>query len=193
MKNFIPALATTIALASFSTIASADETPANTHGFYVGGNYGYLKLDGDDNFDQDSNHDVKQGVIGYRINQYLALEGSYIDFGRYGNDVTSAKTDGYTAAVKGTIPVGNRVELFAKAGQLWYSTDYSVASYNDSSNDTGVFAGAGVGFKVTNNFLVNAQYTWYDMDLDAKSATDSSSTRTNTDFNQASVGAEYRF
>ena len=193
MKNFIPALATTVALVSFSTIAVANDTPTNTHGFYVGGNYGYLKLDGDDDFDQDDDHDIKQGVIGYRINQYLALEGSYIDFGRYGNDVTSAKTDGYTAAIKGTIPVGDRVELFAKAGQLWYSTDYSVASYSDSTDDTGVFAGAGVGFKVTENFLLNAQYTWYDVDLDAKSATDSSSTNTNTDFNQASVGAEYRF
>jgi opacity protein-like surface antigen len=192
MKNLIPALATTVALVSFSTIAAANEGPTNTHGFYVGGNYGYLKLD-DDDFDQDSDHDIKQGVIGYRINQYIALEGSYIDFGHYGNDVTSAKTDGYTAAIKGTIPVGNRVEMFAKAGQLWYSTDYSVASYSDSSDDTGVFAGAGVGFKVTDNFLLNAQYTWYDVDLDAKSATDSSSTHTNTDFNQASVGAEYRF
>jgi opacity protein-like surface antigen len=60
-----------------------------------------------------------------------------------------------------------------------------------SSDDQSLFAGAGVNFKVTDNFLLNAQYTWYDVDLEADNV--SSDSKFETDFNQASVGAEYRF
>jgi len=54
-----------------------------------------------------------------------------------------------------------------------------------------LFAGAGVNFKVTENLLVNAQYTWYDVDLNADNV--NSDSEFDTDFKQASVGAEYRF
>jgi len=192
MKFFIPVIAGSIALASFSAAVHADssiDSTENNSGFYVGGNYGYLKVESDDEFD-DSN-DVSQGIIGYRLNSFIALEGSYIDFGHYGNSLANAETTGYTAAVKGTIPLSQTVEVFAKAGQLWHDTDYNVTSFTGSSNDKSLFAGAGVNFKVTENLLVNAQYTWYDVDLEADNV--SSNTKFETDFNQASVGAEYRF
>ncbi|MDC0612571.1 outer membrane beta-barrel protein, partial [Vibrio sp.] len=60
-----------------------------------------------------------------------------------------------------------------------------------SRDDEGVFAGAGVGFKVTDNFLVNVEYTWYDADIDADAVSNGADTE--TDFKQASVGVEYRF
>ncbi|ETX10108.1 membrane protein [Marinomonas ushuaiensis DSM 15871] len=192
MKFFIPVIAGSIALASFSVAVQADssiDSTENNSGFYVGGNYGYLKVESDDDFD-DSN-DVSQGIIGYRLNPFIALESSYINFGRYGSDLANAETTGYTAAVKGTIPLSQTVEVFAKAGQLWHETDYNVTSFSGSSDDKSLFAGAGVNFKVTENFLVNAQYTWYDVDLEADNV--SSDSKFETDFNQASVGAEYRF
>ena len=189
MKFFIPVIAGSIALASYSAAVQADSSTENNSGFYVGGNYGYLKVESDDEFD-DSN-DVSQGILGYRLNSFLALEGSYINFGRYGNDLANAETTGYTAAVKGTIPLSQTLEVFAKAGQLWQETDYNVAGFSGNSDDTSLFAGAGVNFKVTENLLVNAQYTWYDVDLNADNV--SSDSEFETDFNQASVGAEYRF
>jgi opacity protein-like surface antigen len=189
MKFFIPVIASSIALASFSAAAQADSSTENNSGFYVGGNYGYLKVESDDEFDDEN--DVSQAVIGYRFNSFIALESSYIDFGRYGNSLANAETTGYTAAIKGTIPLTQTVEVFAKAGQLWHETDYNVTSFSGSSDDKSLFAGAGVNFKVTENLLVNAQYTWYDVDLEADKV--SSDTKFETDFNQASVGAEYRF
>ncbi|MDW2244911.1 hypothetical protein R7039_25720 [Vibrio sp. 1287] len=48
-----------------------------------------------------------------------------------------------------------------------------------------------MGFKVTDNFLVNAEYTWYDVELNAENVFDGANT--NTDFKQASLGVEYRF
>ncbi len=178
------ALATTL-----STAAFAESSQANTSGLYIGGNYGYLKVDSDDDFDD--NKDVTQAIIGYRFNPFLAIEGSRIDFGRYGGRLANADTKGYTAALKGTLPITQTLELFVKGGQLWHETDYSVAGFSGSSDDKSAFAGAGVNFKVTENLLVNAQYTWYDVDLNADNV--SSDSEFETDFNQASVGAEYRF
>ncbi|MBU1296244.1 MAG: porin family protein [Gammaproteobacteria bacterium] len=189
MKKFIPVIAGSIAIASFSAAVKAEDMAENNSGFYVGGNYGYLKVESDDDFDDDN--DVVQGIVGYRFNSFLALEGSYIDFGSYGNSAANAETTGYTAALKGTIPITQTVELFAKAGQLWHETDYNIASVKGSSDDRSLFAGAGVNFKVTENLLVNAQYTWYDVDLNADNV--DSNSDFDSDFKQASVGAEYRF
>lgn len=189
MNKFIPVIAGSIVIASFSAAVNAESMAENDSGLYVGGNYGYLKVESEDDFDD--NNDIVQGIVGYRLNSFLALEGSYIDFGRYGSSAANAKTTGYTAALKGTIPITQTVEIFAKAGQLWHETDYNIATVSGSSDDKSLFAGAGVNFKVTDNFLLNAQYTWYDVDLEADNV--SSDSKFETDFNQASVGAEYRF
>lgn len=191
MRNTIVTLAGLISLASFSAYSQADDLKNDVaeNGVYVGANYGYLKVDGDDEFDDDN--DVLQGLVGYRFNKYLALEGSYIDFGHYGNNLSRAETDGYTAGLKVTLPITERVELYAKGGQLWYSTDYDVVGLSGNKDDEGVFAGAGVGFKVTDRFLINAEYTWYDAEINLDNVTNGSDTE--TDFKQASIGVEYRF
>ncbi|MCU7961950.1 porin family protein [Shewanella sp. SM20] len=192
MKNPILTLAAIISLASFSAYSHADNmsnSDAAENGIYVGANYGYLKVDGDDDFDDNS--DVMQGLVGYKFNKYLALEGSYINFGDYGNGLANAETDGYTAALKVMLPIADRVELYAKGGQLWYSTDYDVVGFSGNDDGEGVFAGAGVAFKVTERFLINAEYTWYDADINVDSVANGG--KTDTDFNQASIGVEYRF
>ncbi len=192
MKNPILTLAAIISLASFSAYSHADNmsnSDAAENGIYVGANYGYLKVDGDEDFDDNS--DVMQGLVGYKFNKYLALEGSYINFGDYGNGLANAETDGYTAALKVMLPIADRVELYAKGGQLWYSTDYDVVGFSGNDDGEGVFAGAGVAFKVTDRFLINAEYTWYDADINVDSVANGG--KTDTDFNQASIGVEYRF
>lgn len=192
MKNPILTLAAIISLASFSAYSHANNmsnSDAAENGIYVGANYGYLKVDGDDDFDDNS--DVMQGLVGYKFNKYLALEGSYINFGDYGNGLANAETDGYTAALKVMLPIADRVELYAKGGQLWYSTDYDVVGFSGNDDGEGVFAGAGVAFKVTDRFLINAEYTWYDADINIDSVANGG--KTDTDFNQASIGVEYRF
>ena len=47
-------------------------------GLYVGGNYGYLKVKDDDDFDDDN--DAYQLIIGGDFNAFIGVEGSYIDF-----------------------------------------------------------------------------------------------------------------
>jgi opacity protein-like surface antigen len=74
---------------------------------------------------------------------------------------------------------------------MWYTTNYNIADFGGNKDDEGVFAGAGVGFKVTDQFLINAEYMWYDVELKAENVTNGASTE--TDFNQVSLGVEYRF
>lgn len=192
MKNNILTLAGLLSLVAFSAFSHADNLDKNAaaeNGIYVGANYGYLKVDGGDDFDDEN--DVMQGLVGYRFNQYLALEAGYINFGEYGNNLSSAETDGYTAGLKITYPIVDRVELYAKGGQLWYSTDYETLGFSDNQDEEGLFAGAGVAFKVTDRFLINAEYTWYDAEINMDNVTNGANTE--TDFKQASIGVEYRF
>lgn len=191
--SLLASVSAVAALSSFNTQAQSLDTPwQDDPGVYVGGNYGYLKVDGADDFDDDK--DVWQGLIGYRFNRYLAIEGSVIDFGDYGNGLSNADTDGWTAGIKGILPLTNRFAVYAKAGQLWWDTDYDVAGVSGSYDDESLFIGAGLSYNFTKNFLINAEYTVYDADLDADTlADDVDDADFDTDLKQASIGIEYRF
>lgn len=181
---------TAIALAaSFNTVAQSNSSEdINDSGFYLGGNYGYLRVEGDDDFDDDK--EAFEGIAGYRFNQYFALEGSYIDFGDYGTDLARADVDGYTAAIKGSLPVNEVFSLFLKVGQLWSETDYQALDYSRKVDDESMFVGGGVAFNISTNLVLNATYSVYDTSLEFDDLDDENF---DTDFKQASVGLEYRF
>ncbi|WP_334027588.1 porin family protein [Alteromonas sp. P256] len=195
MKKTLTALAGIAALSSltsFGAYAQSTDITLEDSGFYVGGNYGYLRVEGEDDFDDDK--DVWQGLLGYKFNEYVALEGSFIDFGDYGTDLAGGNTDGYTAAIKGILPLTDRFSLYAKAGQLWSETEYNLGGILTESDDESLFVGAGLSYAITANFLVNAEYTVYDAELDAEEAVDDiDDTNFETDLKQASIGVEYRF
>ena len=85
----LAAVASISAMASFGAHAQSNQIEAKDSGFYVGGNYGYLRVEGEDDFDDDK--DVWQGLVGYKFNEWIAIEGGYIDFGDYGNDLAGAE------------------------------------------------------------------------------------------------------
>ena len=147
----LAAVASISAMASFGAHAQSNQIEAKDSGFYVGGNYGYLRVEGEDDFDDDK--DVWQGLVGYKFNEWIAIEGGYIDFGDYGNDLAGAETDGYTAAIKGILPLTERFSLYAKAGQLWSETEYNFAGVSRDNDDESLFVGAGLSYAITSNFL----------------------------------------
>lgn len=192
MKKTLTAIASIAALTSFGSFAQSNDYAVDESGFYVGGNYGYLRVEGEDDFDDDK--DVWQGLLGYKFNEWVAVEGSFIDFGDYGSDVAGADTDGYTAAIKGILPLSDRFSLYAKVGQLWSETEYNLGGISNEYDDESLFVGAGLSYAMTQNFLINAEYTVYDAELDAYEAVDDiDDTNFETDLKQASIGVEYRF
>lgn len=177
---------------SVPAFAQSNYQDDETMGAYLGANYGYLRVEGEDDFDDDK--DAYQFYAGYSFNQYFALEGSYVDFGDYGNDVANADTDGYTLGIKAGLPLSESFELYVKGGQLWYETEYSVLGVNDDYDDKGLFAGVGIGYHFNRNWSLKLDYTVYDADLDAGEAVeDIDDANFTTDLKQASVGVEWRF
>ncbi|MBT0585133.1 porin family protein [Alteromonas oceanisediminis] len=161
-------------------------------GAYVGASYGWLRVDGDDEFDDDK--DAYQFNLGYSFNEYFAVEGSYVDFGDYGNDLANADTDGYTLGLKAGFAINDRFTVYAKGGQLWYETEYSVLGVNDDFDDEGMYAGLGLGYVLNQNWTVKFEYTLYDADLDTGDAIeDLDDAEFSTDLKQAALGIEYRF
>ncbi|UJF20505.1 porin family protein [Shewanella sp. OMA3-2] len=191
-KTILVAALITAGFLSSSAQAETYNPEVDAQGFYVGADYGFLRVEGDEEFDD--NKGAYQVFAGYGLNQYIAVEGSYIDFGRYGNDLANADTDGYSLGLKLGLPVTDNISLYVRGGQLWYKTDYSVLGVSDSTDDEGLFAGVGVSYHVNKNWTVKADYTLYDNDLDIESAADDiDNANFSTDLKFASIGVEYKF
>jgi opacity protein-like surface antigen len=188
----IATAASITSLVSFHSQAQEASFDVKESGFYVGGNYGYLRIEGDDDFDEDNS--VWQGLAGYQFNRWVAIEGSYIDFGDYGSEFIGAKTDGYTAALKGMIPLSERFTIYAKVGQLWSETEVTAGSLGQEFDDESLFAGAGLSYAITESLSINAEYSVYDTELDADEAFDDiDDVNFETDLKQATLGIVYRF
>lgn len=56
----LAAVASISAMASFGAHAQSNQVEAKNSGFYVGGNYGYLRVEGEDDFDDDTELDADE-------------------------------------------------------------------------------------------------------------------------------------
>lgn len=158
-KMLIVCAASSGAVFATSSAMAAPEAP----NLYVGANYGVYKDRGGD-FDEDD--DFKEFLVGLQFNSFLAVEGSYLDFGSFGGDVGKADIDGYDLAIVGRLPVTDSFSLFAKAGQLFWDADVRVAGLKDSYDGDEPFFGVGADFYVTNNLAVVLEYDRYKIDLE---------------------------
>ena len=193
MKNTIM-ITSLFALSTLALSVNAQSSSYNdkAEGLYLGANYGYLRVDGDDEFEDDK--DAYQLYTGYSFNEHFAIEGSYLDFGDYGNDAISASTDGFTLGLRAGLPITESLNLYVKGGQLWYETDYRVTSFRSDYENEGLFAGLGLGYKLTENLSIKFDYTLYDVDLDFEEAVDDfDDANFSTDLKQAAIGVEYLF
>jgi len=119
--------------------------------------------------------------LGYRINRYLAGEVEYVDFGT--TDIRehyelgsapfpfpteldlqfSSQVTGPVLSVLGTLPVGDRFEVFLRGGALFASRDYSVGGsisfgQREKLASTVWLAGAGVTWSVAPRWGLRAEY-----------------------------------
>lgn len=157
--------------------AHAQSAADNERGFYLGGGVGQfnLKLDSVDQTDDairrlDDNDTAWKGFVGYRFNPFISLEAAYVDFGRPKDRFTtagsggdfSAKISGFEPSIIGTIPLGP-VELFGKAGYLFYDVKASVdldngPGFDSSSNEQDFTYGGGVGMTFFGHLNARLEY-----------------------------------
>ncbi|MCU4674704.1 porin family protein [Catenovulum sp. 2E275] len=148
-----------------SGLAHADSSTGVDHnGLYVGAGYGLLKVKGDDEFDDEDN--AVNVFAGLQFNQILSIEGGYIDFGEYGNDVFNSSVDGYTLALKAGIPLHERITLYAKGGQLWWQSDLSNTNDSEDVDGQDLFYGVGASFALTESWDLNLEYTRFDLEFE---------------------------
>lgn len=174
-----------------ATLVSAQGS--NEPGFYVGGNYGYLKAKDDEDFEDDN--DAYQLYLGTDFNSFVGVEGSFVDFEKYGGNLASADTQGYTLALKVSLPLTDFLSLHAKGGQLWWDTDYEVLDYKGNADGKELFWGIGAAFSVTQNVAITFDYTRYNVEFSEDEiglfATDS--INSDVDLDYAAAGIRFKF
>ncbi len=117
---------------------------------------------------------------GYRFNRYVGVEATYVDWGEVTASTNtarvSAKQNSYGLAAVGTMPLGERFELFGKAGFL--NTEQETTSTRTVTRDeTELHYGLGVKYAFTRNWALRGEWE-------------------NTDklkVELLSIGVEYRF
>lgn len=115
-------------------------------------------------------------LAGYQFNRYFAVEGGYIDFGKFGTTVNTiggqatieVKADGWFADLVGILPLTNNFSLFGKLGVLWGTNETTASSSGGltvtgtgKNDDLSGLLGIGVQFDITRNFALRGEYEFY--------------------------------
>lgn len=173
MKAIIPLfVAVPLFAVSGTTLAGSDS------GLYIGASIGQAQLDFDDELPDENDVDVDidfddedsayKIFAGYNLGLIplvdLAVEGAYVDFGKFRGDVGSNSradfdVDGWTGAGLAGFKLGP-VGVFGKAGFIRWDGDL-----DDVGDDNGTDPMYGIGAKFTLFSLqVRAEYERYDLD-----------------------------
>lgn len=172
MKVITALLATTL-------LASAPAIAAEDGGFYVGAGAGSFGVDVSD---------VEEGIAfndddtsfklfgGYNFNKYFGVELEYLDGGTasesydLGEGATldiDIDTSGFNASIVGMIPIGERFNLFAKLGMIFWDVDYSAdfdgVIFDESDSGEDLSWGLGAGFDFTERFGARIEYQEFDV------------------------------
>jgi OmpA-OmpF porin, OOP family len=174
-------------------LTSAAAVQAQDPGFYLGGALGQSKFKewcdtGGSPITLASCEDTDTSwkvLGGYRFNRYVAAEASYLDWGEVTVGTSTgaraaATQSSYGLAVVGTLPIGERFELFGKAGFLKTEQETRRITPNPSTfnrDETELNYGLGVKYAFTRNWALRGE--WENTD------------KLNVEL--LSIGVEYRF
>lgn len=147
-----------------STAALASEP-----GLYLGAGAGLWTLD-EDGFD-DSALAVR-GQVGYRFNDFLAVEGAAV----YGSELQDAGADldvtGLELSVKPTLPLSPDFDLYGRAGWGWYDASASFAGFEFDDTEDEFLWGFGAEWTPANSpFGLFVEYTQPDFAVDTSFVT----------------------
>ena len=173
MRRFGLLTALTIAL-----VVLAFPAVASDNGFYLGGSVGQTQLEidelGEDVASADfSGDDMAYKVFaGLRFLTFLAVEGSYRDFGAPEDEVAeldgtvTADLTGYDVAAVGFLPLGI-ADIFAKAGMAAWDAELNLdaGTISESVTDDGEDPFYGLGFQLRfKSFAVRAEVEYFDVE-----------------------------
>jgi len=118
---------------------------------------------GNASYDKAGNDDMSLGLFGgLNLNEVLAVELSWNNFGDGGNSSAKSEASAIGAAIVGNLPLGSEVTGFAQLGLSRWNID--AGSVDDSGTD--VFYGIGIDYTVGGNSAVRFVYNVYPMDAE---------------------------
>ena len=103
---------------------------------------------------------------GYHLNEVLAVEAAYNDFGKAGKSSGEAEASALSLGMVGKLPIKTDLTLFGKVGLSAWDIDISPASSSDSGTD--VYFGIGADYDIGGTSAVRFSIDKYKMsgDLD---------------------------
>lgn len=166
-------------VAIVTMVVAAPAAARDKNGFYLGGSIGQSEIKvkgGDVDIGQIEFKEGDTGYklfAGYRFFNFLAVEGSYIDFGDpdttfdtpLGDLYTEIGVTGWDVAAVGSLPLGI-FDLFAKVGYFWWDADVRAAleGDSDSDSDSGSDLTYGIGAAVwLGQIAIRAEIEWFDV------------------------------
>ncbi len=154
--------------ALFPAMACADP------GFFVSASVGQSELsESFDGFDVDDDSTAWRLSAGWRFSDYFALEGGYHNFGRFEEEFdidgapvrVSLKADGFMLGGVGSLPVGERVDIFGRAGAFFWDGDADLNGVTRATPEDGnLYFGLGVRFGLSERFSITGDGSRYDLD-----------------------------
>jgi|GEM_PF-4690089 len=133
-------------------------------GLFVGGNISDISAQGDE-FEENSSGYQLYG--GYNFTTNFALEVSTHDLGNYGEFPLTVDISGYSIDLVGIYPVNERIDVFAKAGNLWWTADYTLGfSAADSLKSSNWFYSVGGSYETSYGFDLTLSYARTTLDSD---------------------------
>lgn len=152
MRNFKLVCLAALVLLAFPAGAG------DTIGFYAGAGIGSSDLA----VDGFSGNDFAYKVFaGYDFNEYIGMEGGYLNGGSPSDRGLEIEVDGFDVAVLGKWPVSEQFDIFAKLGYVWWDAETDGFG-SDSGED--LMYGLGVGFDFSDQFGMRGE--WERMDIE---------------------------
>ena len=126
---------------------------AADNGFYLGGSIGQSGVHADEriegtDFNYDADATAYKLIAGWRILDWLAVEGDYIDFGsgsdKIGGEKVETDINGVSLSAIGFLPIGP-VDVFARVGAINYNADLKVPEFDVKASNDGTDFTYGIG------------------------------------------------
>lgn len=165
-------MATLLRVLACSSLLISPHAVAEGH-WFIGGAAGAAQVDEDfDGLPLDDNASSFRLYGGYRFNDYLAVEGAYVDLGEFEQSFNiiglpvnlSADADGFAAAVMGAVPLGERFDLEGRLGLFFWDGRASAGTLAADPSDENLFLGLGASFDLSRNIAVTGDWTRYELE-----------------------------
>ena len=126
----------------------------------------------------EENTTILKIAAGWQFNPYLALELGYNDLGEYpapGSLYSDFDVTGATASVIAQFPLSDRLAVYGKAGNFWWSADSSFFFFSRSGggnqltmlefNESDIVYGLGLSYELSQSLEIDLEYNAFDLEF----------------------------